>query len=235
MLTPIIAPTTKNLMAPETALLRLKLKSEDLDDLVEQVAEVSGLVTGYLRYEPAYGIWQEDFVDVRDAQLDLGARPAWSIVSVVGRAGVALPAESYRLIRGPLGESSIMGRGTWWTGSWAPGSAAWAAWEQEAFLIGGAGSVVQPDWTVRTQAGWWLEEMGDTPPSGVERLPPAITMDFLRLLRWRRASEVVIPGIHTMKLESASVEFSSPDRGLDPVGGLPISCTLALAMYRRPA
>ena len=227
----VVAPTTSNLMAPETALARLKLPESELDELAEQVAEASGLVARYLGFRPEFGTWQETFTGTTGDQLYLGARPAWAVLSVTYRDGTVQAADGYRLVRGPQGESSILRAGSPWGYYYG---------EQHAFTgpsitIGGT-AVLVPDWTIQYVAGWWLEEMGPTPPIGVERFPVELRADFLKVLRWLRATASSNPGIKSMRDDGAAVEFFGRDeQDADPATGIPASCTRALQFYRRPA
>lgn len=237
MLTAIVPPTTANLMAPETVLTRLKLDVGDLDDITELVTEASGLVARYLRFQPAFGTWSETFCDIRGDRLDLGARPTWSILSVTERAGTVIQADTYRLDRGPFGESSVVRRGSWdiWGNSASlhryndvdPGYLS---------LLNLSGVDATPDWTVQFEAGWWLEEMDGDPPSGIERLPPEIRRDFLKIVRWLRLQENQNPLVYQMRNEGAEVTFlKHKDQDIDDASGLPIDLTLSLALYRRSA
>lgn len=226
MLTALVAPTHTNLMDPETVLARLKLPETELAELTEQVAEASGLVARYLRYQPALGTWQETFYGINGDRLYLGARPAWAILSVNYRDGGAQATESYRLDRGPFGESAIVRAGV-----------PWGAYPYPSVPLT-SGSVIVPDWTAQYEAGWWLEEMGPTPPAGVEVLPPEIRADFLKIIRWVRASQssAAMPGVRRMRDEGAEVEFFGADeQAVDAVTGIPHACTNALSLYRRPA
>lgn len=232
MLTPITAPTTSNLMDPETVLSRLKLAESDLEDLTLQVAEASGLVARYLGYRPEYGTWRETFTGVSGDRLYLGARPAWSIESVTYRDGAAQEEASYLLERGPHGESAIvLGWKDW---EHVPPS----GWQLNPGVVI-SGSPVLPDWTVDYTAGWWLEEMEGEPPAGVDRLPVELQGDFLRIVRWLRATSGGLGSLSTLGIaktsnEGASVEFfSAQDQGVDAQTGIPASCLLSLPMYRR--
>lgn len=232
MLTAIVAPTTSNLMAPETVLARLKLPETELDELTDQVEEASGLVARYLRFRPEYGIWQEAFSGATGDRLYLGARPAWSVLSVEYRDGTLQASDAYRLERGPFGESSIHRAGLPW-GLYDDGFSYARAWDLASFSVGGT-SVATPDWTVQYSAGWWLEEMGPTPPAGVERLPPEIRADFLKIVRWLRSTNSHMPGVRRMKDDGAEVEFfAAGDQDVDPLTGIPNRCTLSLSLYRR--
>lgn len=230
MLTVLTAPTTRNLMAPATALSRLKLGAEDLDELTLQVEEASRLVARYLGYEPCYGVYRETFAGVSGDRLYLGARPAWSIASVTYRDGAAQAADSYRLERGPYGESSVVRplSSGFHASAWPAG-----AWTSGPGLVL-AGSSVLPDWSVDFTAGWWLEEMTGAVPAGVERFPAELRGDFLRVLRWVRETEEGSGSVKRMKESDAEVEyFSAKDQAVDPATGIPCSCTPSLALYRR--
>lgn len=234
MLTAIAAPATRNLMAPAAVLSRLHLAESELDDLTEQVEEASAIVARYLRFEPAYGIWSETFAGVNGDRLYLGARPAWSIQSVTYRDGTAQAADSYRLDRGPHGESSIIrGFGVPWGVYW-PAS----GWVDSPSVVL-SGDPVLPDWSIDYTAGWWLPEMTGEPPAGVERFPADLERDFLKVVRWLRATEgglgsLASLGISKTTNDGASVEFfSAKEQGIDAETGLPASCTMSLALYRR--
>jgi len=230
MLSSVVAPTSRRLLAPETVQARLRLPDSDLDDLAELVDEVSGLVARYLRFEPAYGVWTEDFIDIRGGVLDLGARPAWDITSVLDRAGAHQEASTYRLQRGPFGESSVLRTGSWSLGSLSPFLTGYSP----SIIVGGSGVLAVPDWTVTYTAGWWLEEMGPTPPDGVEPLPPEIRRDFLHLVRYFRATAVQNPTISRMSNDGMAVEFlGRGDRTLDEETGLPTEGLFSLSRYRR--
>ena len=229
MLTPIVAPTSRRLLSPETVLARLRLPDSELDELAEQVDEVSGLVARYLRFEPAFGTWLETFEGVQNGHLDLGARPAWAIISVLDRAGAALEVTTYRLQRGPFGESAVLR-----AGSWATGYRAFFTSYAPSVIVGGSGILASPDWTVSYSAGWWLEEMGPTPPEGVEPLPPEIRRDFLQLIRYFRATAAQNPTISRMSNDGMAVEFlHRKDQLLDEDTGLPTEALFSLAKYRR--
>jgi hypothetical protein len=231
MLTAIVAPTTGNLMAPETVLARLKLPVSEIDDLTDQVAEASGLVARYLRYRPEMATWQETFTGVNGDRLYLGARPAWTILSVAYRDGSPLGDDAFRLERGPFGESWIYRAGVPW-GAYPVEPVGY--WPGDLRITGGPSS--SPDWTVQFEAGWWLEEMGPTPPAGVEPLPREIQRDFLKIVRWLRATQSTIAGVRRMKDDGAEVEFfAAGDQDVDQLTGIPNACTLSLSLYRRPA
>lgn len=233
MLTALIPPATQNLMAPETVAERLGT-AEDLTDVVE---EASRLVARYLRFEPAYSTWRETFAGVSGDRLYLGARPAWSIESVAYRDGAAQEAESYRLERGQFGESAVIrsGSNAWW---WSGPAGLDGSWLNSPSLML-AGSPVLPDWSVDYTAGWWLEEMTGEPPAGVERFPPDLRSDFLKIVRWLMASSGSLGGlaglgISKMTNEGMSVElFSSKDADIDPQTGIPNGCLTSLSLYRR--
>jgi len=236
MLTAIIPPATRNLMAPETVLARLKLAESELDDLTLQVAEASAIVARYLRYEPCYGTWRETFAGVIGDRLYLGARPAWSVQSVTYRDGTVQAADSYRLDRGPHGESSIVrSYGVPWGIYWPASGRV----DSPGAVLSGA--PVLPDWSSDYTAGWWLPEMTGEPPVSVERFPPDLERDFLKVVRWIRATEgglgsLAALGISKTTNEGASVEFfSAKEQGVDAETGLPASCTISLALYRRAA
>lgn len=239
MLTAITAPTTRNLMDPETVLSRLHLAESELEELTEQVAEASGIVARYLRFEPAYGTWRETFSGISGDRLYLGARPAWSIESVVYRDGAAQVADSYRLERGPFGESSIIRA---WGNPWGLGEIASMTdgWIQSLGLVL-SGTPVLPDWSVDYTAGWWLPEMTGEPPAGVERFPADLQRDFLNIVRWLRATSGGLGALSSLGIsktsnEGASVEFfSAKDQAVDAETGIPAACTLSLALYRRAA
>lgn len=232
MLTALTPPATQNLMDPETVLARLGLAEGELTNLEIQVAEASRMVARYLRYEPTYTTWRETFHGVSGDRLYLGARPAWSVESVTYRDGAAQAADTYRLERGPHGESAIVhGWGTW---DLLPGS----AWTMSPGLILSPSPVV-PDWTVEYTAGWWLPEMTGEPPAGVERFPVDLERDFLKVVRWLRATEgglgtLAFLGVSKTTNEGASMEFfSAKEQGADAETGIPAACTTALALYRR--
>jgi hypothetical protein len=230
MLNAVVAPTSRRLLSPETVQARLRLPDSDLDELAELVDEVSGLVARYLRFEPAYGVWIEDFTDVRSGVLDLGARPAWSITSVLDRAGTLQEAATYRLQRGPFGESSVLRTGSWSLGRLAPFLARYGP----SIIVGGSGVLAVPDWTVTYRAGWWLEEMGPTPPDGVEPLPPEIRRDFLQVIRYFRATAAQNPTIYAMDNDGMKVTFlHRKDQVLDEDSGLPTEALFSLSKYRR--
>jgi len=231
MLTPIVPPTTFNLMAPETVLARLKLPESDLDEITEQVAEASGLVARFLGYRPEYATWRETFTGVTGDRLYLGARPAWSVEGVTYRDGVLQATDSYRLERGAYGESSLIrvdGFGGFIAGWPASG------WIEPGFSI--SSPAVIPDWSIAYTAGWWLEEMEGEPPAGVDRFPAELRGDFLRVVRWVRSSELQERGIRRMKESDGEVEFfSGKEQEVDPGTGIPMSCLSSLAYYRRVA
>jgi hypothetical protein len=230
MLTPVVAPTSRRLLSPETVLARLRLPDSELDDLAALVDEVSGLVKSYLRFEPAYGTWMEDFTDVRNGSLDLGARPAWGITSILDRAGAALEATAYRLQRGPFGESSVLRAGSWRIGTLSP----FLTVDSPSVILTGSAFLAVPDWTVTYSAGWWLEEMGPTPPDGVEPLPPEIARDFLQLVRYFRATAAQNPTVYRMENDGMKVDFlHRKDQVLDDDSGLPTEALFSLAKYRR--
>lgn len=229
MLTALTPAATKNLMAPETVATRLGT-AEDLTDVVE---EASRLVARYLRFEPAYTTWRETFAGVSGDRLYLGARPAWSVQSVTYRDGAAQAADSYRLERGQFGESAIVrGHGNPWSlySLATPGE-----WVQDASLLI-AGVPVLPDWTVEFTAGWWLT---GEPPAGVERFPPDLRSDFLKIVRWLMASSGSIGGlaglgISRMENEGMKVELhAAKDADIDPQTGIPNGCLTSLSLYRR--
>jgi hypothetical protein len=225
----VVAPTASNLVAPETALARLKLPESELDELAEQVAEASGLVARYLGFRPEFGTWQETFTGAVGDRLDLGARPAWGVLSVAYRDGSIHSADGYRLVRGPHGESSILRAGTPWGYAYVPEY----AFTGPSLRVGGSYTII-PDWTVQYVAGWWLDEMGPTPPVGVEAFPAELRADFYKILRWLRATNSTNPAIRSMKDDGASVEFFGRDeQDVDAVTGIPCSCTRALQYYRR--
>jgi hypothetical protein len=229
MLTPVIPPTTKNLMAPETVLARLGLPESALPEITLQVEEASGLVARYLGYECAYGTWDESFLGVSGGILDLGARPAWSVISVTQNfssgAGF-LPVSSYSLRRGPYGESSIYRPNGW-------GSLAGRYWYPDDLTV--AGTYMVPDYTARYTAGWWLDEMPiEDIPAGVQPFPPELRADFLRVMRWYRGSLAHNSAVRRMREEGAEVEyFSAADQAVDARTGIPESCCLAMSLYRR--
>lgn len=234
MLTPIVAPTSRRLLSPETVLARLKLPDSELDDLAELVDEVSGLVARYLRFEPAYGTWLETFENVRNGSLDLGARPAWGVTSILDRAGTPMATNSYRLKRGPYGESSIVRSGPWGYPQIGPFLTGYGTATYVTQAITGSLLAAIPDWTVSYSAGWWLEEMGPTPPEGVEPLPPEIGRDFLQLIRYFRATAAQNPTIYTMENDGMKVVFlHRKDQVLDEDSGLPTEALFSLAKYRR--
>ncbi len=234
MLTPVTPPTTSNLMAPETVAGRLGVPESD--ELAEQVAEASGLVARYLGFRPEFTSWQETFTRVNGDRLYLGARPAWTVLSVTYRDGAVQAADAYRLDRGPYGESSILRGGLPW-GLYGEGPFfdPWAG----AALVTTLGTPFVPDWAVTYTAGWWLEEMTGELPAGVEPFPAELRADFLRVVRWLRATSGSLGnlgslGISRMSNEGANVEFFSPkDMETDPGTGIPSSCTRALSLYRR--
>lgn len=238
MLTPITAPTAKNLMDPETVLSRLKLPDSELEDLVETVAEASATVCRYLGYECAYGTWRETFTGATGDRLYLGARPAWSVQSVTYRDGAAQAADSYRLERGPHGESTIVRAfgNPWGYGIESPYASGWASgWLPSATI---PGATVLPDWSIDYTAGWWLPEMAGEPPAGIETFPRELQADFLRIVRWLRSSggdigELAAMGISRMENEGAKIEFqAAKDLAVDP-SGIPSALLLSLPLYRR--
>lgn len=233
MLTAITAPMTQNLMDPEVVLARLKLAEGELADLTDTVAEASGIVARYLRFQPAYGTWRETFSGVSGDRLYLGARPAWSVESVTYRDGAAQASDSYRLERGPNGESAVMIPR--WTWPERPDSPLIVG---PGLSISGTGPIV-PDWTVDFTAGWWLPEMAGTMPAGVETFPRELQADFLRIVRWLRATSGSLGSLSSLGIskttnEGAMVEFfSAKDQAVDAEGGIPSSCLLSLPLYRR--
>lgn len=230
MLTSITAPTSRRLLSPETVLARLRLPDSELDDLAELVDEVSGLVARYLRFEPAYGVWQETFTNIQNGHLDLGARPAWDITSVLDRSGMAQEATAYRLQRGPFGESSVLRAGSWGLGHRGPFLTGYSP----SLIVGDSGLLAVPDWTITYSAGWWLEEMGPMPPAGVEPLPPEIHRDFLQFIRYFRATGAQNPTIYSMENDGMKVTFlHRKDQVLDDESGLPTEALFALSRYRR--
>jgi len=74
MLKAISPPTTANLMALATVQAALGLPDSELANLTRQVKAVSGLVAGYLRFVPGYGVWEETVTGARGPVLDLSAR-----------------------------------------------------------------------------------------------------------------------------------------------------------------
>lgn len=229
MLTPITPPTTSNLMAPETVLARLKLPESELDELTEQVAEASGLVARYLGFRPEFATWQETFTGVNGDRLYLGARPAWAVTSVTYR-GEATPMDeaSYRLDRGPHGESSVIRSGLPW-GIYGSGPF-FDPWISPVLST----SPFVPDWTVQYEAGWWLEEMTGVPPAGVLLLPAEIKRDFLKIVRWLRQTQSHNANVRAMWDDGAKVEFfEKSEQDIDPQTGIPNSCTISLSLYRR--
>lgn len=237
MLTALVAPATSNLMDPETVLARLKLPESELADLTEQVAEASGIVARYLGFRPEYTTWRETFSGASGDRLYLGARPVWSVQSVTYRDGVAQAADSYRLERGPYGESSIL-RG--WGHAWGlTGSARPSDWPWSPGIVI-SGTPALPDWSIDYTAGWWLDEMVGEPPAGVERFPRELQADFLRVVRWIRSSggdlgDLAAMGISKMTNEGASIEFQEgADLRVDP-SGIPMSALVSLPLYRRVA
>lgn len=228
MLTPIIAPTTSNMMAPETVRVRLKLPESALEDLAGEVAEASGLVARYLRFRPEFGTWQETFSGVASDRIDLGARPVWAVGSVTYYDGTVLAADVYGLDRGPFGESSILRL----SGTSYSTSVPWSSWASFQSML----PPPVPDWTVQYTAGWWLEEMGPTPPTGVETFPRELQRDFLQIVRWLRATNSHIPGVRRMRDDGAEVEFfAAGGQDVDPLTGIPNRCLLSLSLYRRAA
>lgn len=225
MLTALIPPTTRNLMAPETVLSRLGLPDSALPDLILQVEEASAIVCRYLGYECAYGTWEESFIGLPGSTLfDLGARPAWSIVSVSqnlqGGAGL-LATDAYQLRRGPYGESSIYKPSGW---EWRVG--------QEFSLVGG-GEYMVPDYTAQYTAGWWLPEMPiEDIPAGVQPFPPELRSDFLAVMKWYRGRFTHNSAVKRMREDGAEVEYWSY-ADLDPRSGIPQGILSALPFYRR--
>lgn len=238
MLTAITAPQTKNLMDPATVLARLGLAAGELAVLTDQVAEASGMVARYLRYEPWYATWEETFSGISGDRLYLGARPAWSVQSVAYRDGAAQAVDSYRLERGPFGESAIIRAGV--TRGFEEWSWMGSGWIESPGLVLSGPSVL-PDWTVEFTAGWWLEGMTGAPPAGVDRFPPELERDFLKVVRWLRLTDgglgsLASLGIAKTTNEGASVEFfSAKDQAVDAETGIPTACTTTLSLYRRAA
>lgn len=232
MLTSITPPTTSNFMAPETVLERLKLPESELADITDQVEEASGLVARYLGFRPEFGTWQETFTGVNGDRLYLGARPAWAVLSVMYREGDAHASDTYRLERGPYGESSLIRGGVPWDVYTLGHTDPWF-WEGASLHLGGISTSI-PDWTVQYTAGWWLEEMTGTMPVGVEPLPAEIRADFLKVIRWIRATATTNTAVRRMKDDGAEVEFfAAGDQDVDPITGIPCACTRALSLYRR--
>lgn len=238
MLTAIVPPTVSRLVSPATVLARLGLDDTELDNLADQVDEASGMVAAYLRYKPVYGTWQETFTGVRGKYLDLGARPAWSIASLSDRAGTIQPSTTYRLQRGPLGESAIVRDYPW---TLPPSDFAATGWtsgtypSQSLLEIGGL-PVTVPDFTVQYVAGWWVEEMGPDIPDGVEAFPVELRRDFIAIVQYLRASQTLNPNIYRMSNEGMQVEFfRRKDQDLDPESGLPTALLYSLQRYRRAA
>ena len=246
MLTALVAPATQNLMDPETVLARLGLAESELANLELQVAEASAMVARYLRFRPEYTTWRETFTGVSGDRLYLGARPAWSVQSVTYRDGAAQVADTYRLERGPHGESAIVRHGNPWgvysgwpANPWGVYSG-WPAsgWIESPGLVLSS-SPVLPDWSVDYTAGWWLPEMTGAPPAGVERFPADLERDFLKIVRWLRLTEgglgtLASLGVSKTTNEGASMEFfSAKEQGTDAETGIPCSCTTSLALYRR--
>jgi len=237
MLKAITPPSTSNLMAPTTVQGILGLPDSGLPTLTRQVAGISGLVAGYLRFNPGYGVWEEAVAGAVGPVLDLSARPAWAVSSVLDWRGSSFPANAYRLDRGQFGESTLTRVGSW--GLYDPASPLryqdLAGYTPAPFslIVGGAGVESVPDWTITYSAGWWLEEMDGEPPTGVERLPAAIEDDFLALLQWRRALGAVPPNFQRLENEGMKVDFlRHKDQDLDVLSGLPTQLTLSLALYR---
>lgn len=235
MLTPIIPPTTSNLMAPDTVRTRLKLPESDLEEVTELVAEASGLVARYLNFRPEYTTWRETFAGVSGDRLFLGARPVWSVEGVTYRGDTSpQAADAYWLDRGPYGESSL--RRSWghpWGVLGYEGSPEWSI----RLWTGGVPEL--PDWSIDYTAGWWLEEMEGEPPAGVERFPCELQADFLRIVRWLRSSggdvgELAAMGISKMSNEGMSVEFATRvDQGYQD-RLLPVDL-VSMPLYRRVA
>jgi hypothetical protein len=221
-------------MAPETVLEELELPLTDLTRVTRKVEEASGLVARYLNFRPEYTTWEETFTGVNGDRLYLGARPAWAVESLVYRDGSTEDASTYVLGRGPYGESAIIrpGQVGYYPDPWSP----WIG--SSTFTLSG-GPLAVPDWTVTYTAGWWLEEMTGTMPAGVEPLPPEIKSDFLKVVRWLRATSGNLGnlgslGISKMANDGAQVEFfSAKDQETDSLTGLPGSCTRTLSLYRR--
>lgn len=227
----ITPPTVRRFMAPETVLGKLGLTSDALDDVSDLVDAASGLVAAYLRFEPFYGIYEEVFSDVRGPQVYLGARPAWAISSLKDQAGSEIAATTVRLVRGPLGESSVFRPIGWIQGR--PPLETIGGYSLFPPLASLVGYTAAPDWTIRYPAGWYVEEMGEAPP-GVDSFPPALIRDFMGICRWMLATEKLNPLIYTMRNEGAEIQFlHRKDQDIDDESGIPTQFLLSLSRYRR--
>jgi hypothetical protein len=224
MLTTLVPPTSTNLLLPETVRVRLGLATSDLPILTPLVEEASALVARYLRFQPAYGLWEETFSGQRgQALLYLGARPVWSVSGITNYAGTVEAATSYRV---SSDEHAVIRQWGWgYPRSYSP-------WLTRSFTLGGYHDDAW-DWTVEYEAGWWLETMTGSKPAGVGTLAPEVRRDFLAICRWLWNQESRDGSIKSMANEGMDVEFFASSE-VDGETGIPCSLTPGLATWRRP-
>lgn len=225
MLTALASPTETSFLLPETVQARLGLAVGDLPILEQVIEEASGLAARYLRFQPAYGLWEETFTahDQRGDKLYLGARPVWRVSGVTNISGTIEALTSYRL---DTEAHALLRYGGWGYRTAAP----WASIRN--FTLGGYRDDAW-DWTVEYEAGWWLETMSGNPPAGVGRLPAEIRRDFLGLCRWLWNGESRDGSIKRMRDEGAEVEFFGGSE-VDSETGIPLSLVSGMATWRRP-
>jgi hypothetical protein len=224
-LTALVPPSATNLLNPETVLTRMGLPIGNLDALTDIVEEASGLVARYLRFDPAYALWQETLTASRGERLYLGARPLWRVSGVENRDGTTLAATSFRVDT----QRHCLTR---YAGGWAYESAPpWTVIPPLPL------NILSPtdawDWSVEYEAGWWLESMAGSPPVGVGKLAPEVRRDFVAICRWLWSQESRDPTIRRMKDEGAEVEFFAAG-DIDAETGIPCNLLLGLAQWRRP-
>lgn len=216
----VTGPTSRTLLKTETLQARLGLADAQQLLLADVAEEASALVARYLRFEPAYASWSETFEPSEGPRLYLGARPVWAVTSVLDSAGVALGAEEYRLDV----DASCLVRSTGWRLRTDPPS---------IVTLDGAteGSWA---WTATYTAGWWLETMTGSIPSGVGQLPADVRRDFVAICRWLLSQEnpLTAAGIKRTKNEGAEIEFFASSE-VDRETGIPCNLTPGLSRWRR--
>lgn len=225
MLTALVPPTETSFLLPETVRVRLGMGAGDLPVLEQIIEEASGLAARYLRFQPAYGLWEETFTgaDQRGDKLYLGARPAWRVSGITNISGTVEAVTSYRL---DTEAHALVLYGGWGYRTAAP----WASIRN--FTLGGYRDDAW-DWTVEYEAGWWLETMAGDPPAGVGRLPAEIRRDFLGICRWLWNQESRDDSIKRMRDEGAEVEFFASSE-VDGETGIPLNLVTGMATWRRP-
>lgn len=225
-ITALVPPSATNLLAVETVKARLGLADSDLAVLTPIVEEASGLVRRFLRFQPAYGLWQETFTGAPGQRLYFGARPLWRVNGVSDRFGTELTTTTYRVDT----ERHAIARAFGW--SLDLGNPWLVDRVQPINLLGPTDTW---DWTVEYEAGWWLETMAGDPPAGVGPLAPEVRRDFLAICRYLWTQESRDPTVRLMKDEGASVEFfAAHENDSDEETGLPARLTVGLAYWRRP-